>query len=227
VASIAVVLKAQGSRLLVVGLLITGSATGCRPNSGAQVVAPPQQSAPIVAPLPVPDRGLILRGADKEPAVLSVLVEDWYWIRIDLVLAAWADGEVVWSADHLRGGPPYFTAHLDQTVLRSSVQDIQRFLQEQSDTLAENGHLEHEPMLVVGTELDGQWCQAGSNRTPFNQALDDTPRGQSRRKAWKSLLALIGDLVPESGQSKDTSLVRAKFGVQYPDDYPLAKPWPH
>ena len=48
--------------------------------------------------------------------VLAIYTNDW-GLRASsgpqLIVSVWGDGTIVWSSDHLKGGPPYLTAQVD------------------------------------------------------------------------------------------------------------------
>jgi hypothetical protein len=70
-----------------------------------------------------------IRPITKAKSIIAVYREDWGLLSAGepgIILAAWPDGNVVWSANQLKGGTPYFQGHVEPKRIAALIQQFDK-----------------------------------------------------------------------------------------------------
>jgi hypothetical protein len=128
----ATMMKTHAVQLMFIATLTLGVGCGTRsqppmvtkdePASSEQVAHPTTTAAsPTTWPTALPrTQWSWLREGARDRAVI-VIYRKHAWNRVfqpDLITAMWADGEVIWSADPVLGGAPYWRGRIEPAAFR-------------------------------------------------------------------------------------------------------------
>lgn len=142
-----------------------------------------------------------------------------------MVLAVWGDGHIVWSEDHVRGGPPYRRATLDESRLSifSKLEAGGVFFDDKLKPLTRVFPDGDTQKILI--RCNGQQLELSSDRDLYpeiRQGTCNVPEpGRESREAlyfgtvWTRLRNAAGDLIPLAGEPCVGALVLQEGGLSW------------
>jgi hypothetical protein len=76
---------------------------------------------------------------------------------VDVVALVWPDGTVLWSADSLHGGPPYFRGNMGPRSVGALLSKLQKGISPVFEQFEMSVHLDPYARQAIGLCLGGQW----------------------------------------------------------------------
>jgi hypothetical protein len=181
------------------------------------------------------------RPIEKADSVLAIYPEDWRLgarTRVPaLILAAWPDGHIVWSKDHQKGGPPYFSGRVDPVDVASVLSRLEHdgiFADKDLNVpnvgpdsrfttlLIRSGKKElrmqswHEPFEAGGETVAGRHGVSGLGGQLRLEALRKEPAEYLYyRFVWSETRGKLIDLIPNEGKRLSGNIIPTKRGVSW------------
>ena len=164
---------------------------------------------------PDPDQSYVVDKQGRAP-VISIHAESicehanpGEWLR----MAAWQDGDVVWSRDLKQGGPPYLRAKIDKQVVAHAVARMA----EELDAA------KHEELAVIGlqtknshlnTWIDGRYVEVATCHE--HVPVEQWPSHPKLEQVWDNLLAIATSILPADGAAcgKDEVVIRLVLPIR-------------
>ncbi len=190
---------------------------------------------------PAASEEMAARPIEKADSVLAIYPEDWGLAsraRVPaVILAVWPDGHIVWSKDHLKGGPPYFAGQIDREIVTSLILRLEQdgaFADksfnnpnfgpdsEFTTLLVRSGKKEsrmqswHEVAEATGGAVAGSHGVSGLGGQRRFEALRKEPAEYLYyRFVWSETRGRLFDLIPNEGKRVSGKIVTAKGSVSW------------
>ena len=190
-----------------------------------------------------------VRPISEADSVLAVSYHDWtrYSPRpTTVILAAWADGRVVWSGDRLRGGPPYKEGRVEPKKVAALLARFEAdglFADEKLNLTYFDPHAEFLTVLVKSgkkrvemvsfhelvEEAEGgiafHWKLPRPDAKRRLDVLRDAPRDYLfYRVVWADTRTRLADLVPAEGRPTDGNAVMKAGDLSWHESAAPAQP---
>jgi hypothetical protein len=181
--------------------------------------------AAIVASNPVSaERANTPRAITKAERIFAIFTEDWDLIsasdqRPRLIVGLWDDGYIVWSADQIHGGPPYFTGRARSDSLARLLAQLRREGVFNDRRLLRPRFAIDSKFTTILARIDGrEVCMRSGHelerpREHSSTSDDLLPEDKHARIVWNEIRAKAAAVIPSQGTPVEGDFISAGGGL--------------